>query len=147
MGLESCNYVFYTKQDMVLSYLTKIISEIGYVQQYEPNIITLTLPNKFWIDLLLLPGEQSALSIRVALCNPPDVLVALRQLVEALFKHYTGLFLCINNRKTYKKMTSTAFNQIANNFYQNQKILFDHFGFLEAAISAEDVFSSYRKLR
>src|SRR6187402_980022 len=95
MGVESANYMYALSQDDCD--VGKTLEELGAVKQTADSDrfdYWVLKGEQYWIDFQFGSfSAQRALSIRVALCNPVDVLIELRNVLEVLSERCAGILL------------------------------------------------------
>ncbi|MEM6989354.1 MAG: hypothetical protein AAF721_02615 [Myxococcota bacterium] len=103
----------------------------------------------YWIDVLVLNrGEapQTVASVRVALCNPPEVEPALRRVLHALLTAGpTGVHDAQTGRR-YVRLDEDVWGELLEAYRRKRARFQDHFGTREMPVSGDDVFEALRRL-
>jgi hypothetical protein len=139
MGLESVNYYFKFKELAVETDMENIFKfERGFVKKKEGLIIYYDF--NFWIDVQLVGNNSktSALSIRIALCNPINgIKVAFQMLLEKLFGSLSNCELIdLNTKKHFTSLNKEIWNQVWIDYELKQKEFEILYGYVELPVSS-----------
>jgi hypothetical protein len=151
MGLESANYVLYSRE-LVAPRLVRIIQNFGGSENSDSRAGTRDFVihgERHWIDLRWLPQTQTgrpAVFIRVALCNPNEVGQHLKQLFGELFRSGDVVMTDTRSKLQWFEWNDNMWDQLWASFQRQQADFRKTFGNYEAAISADKVFENLRKL-
>ena len=92
-----------------------------------------------WIDVQFSIPEP-AISFRLALCNPDDVLQELNKVLSELIAIDDGQVVDLQTGERYVHLDQATWQEIIRGFKQKQAQFQKYFGTFTAAISAEQVF-------
>lgn len=149
MGVESANYVYALSPHNCD--VDKTLEKLGAVKQRaDPGRFDYWVlkGERYWIDFQLGSfNAQCALSIRVALCNPVDVLVVLRNVFEVLSDTCAGTLLDKQSGLKHSRWSEAAWGTVEEAYAGKQAEFQKYFGPFEAAISGSDVFETLRERR
>lgn len=153
MGLESANYFVGVKEGWVRH--EEVFLRLG-ARKRDPFGTSfdrwIVRTERYWIDLMSgdfgSPGKP-AISVRVALCNPPDVESALRDVLTALLREFGGKLHDVQTNRSYGALDDASWSEVLEAFAAKRSQFRQYWGTFEAAISGEEVFSrldEYRKM-
>jgi hypothetical protein len=148
MGLESANYVLYST-DLGTSKLMKIIQSLGGAESSKNSKFSIH-GERYWIDLHSLEQSQTgrpATYIRVALCNPLDVSVPLRRLLDELFKSGDVVMTDTRSKLQWIAWNEQGWEELWASFLNQRSEFRRAFGNYEAAISADKVFENLHQVQ
>ena len=149
MGIESANYTITLKDG--LERVPEVLAQLGGLQRHGVRNDFQTWifeDDHYWIDVMtgsFGPNSSLAISVRVALCNPVDVEMRLRQLLTDLLGHFGGRLYDSQTSRSYTKVDDPAWTDIYGGFAAKRAQFRQHFGSFEAAISGERVFDVIRE--
>jgi hypothetical protein len=145
LGVEAANYRFKAKQPIDSSAITAFLTEVGAVPAEGGGAFVLSSP-AYWIDLQSIhaePGNATEVSLRIALCNPDDVLKALRTLFRQLLERFEGMIIDEQRDAYYWEMGEESWFAMCAGFHHKQDEFRRYFGDFVAPISATDVFGTH----
>jgi hypothetical protein len=102
----------------------------------------------YWIDIEVSsaePGRRPRASIRVALCNPPEVGPALRNLLETLWGRGGGRLVDLSGDRRWETVDDEVWQGIWKAYDAKRREFHQNFGDFEAAISGAKVFPLMRE--
>jgi hypothetical protein len=148
MGIESANYV-YLPTTTGAEATDGSLKLLG-VQPVESNRAACFVyrGDDYWIDLEVSPAEAGrgqAVSIRVALCNPPGVKPALRKLLETLWRRGGGRLIDLPGDRQWETIDDDACREIWRSYEVKHREFRLNFGDFEAPVSGADVFRLLRE--
>jgi hypothetical protein len=152
MGFESIVYRYVPGRGDI-SQLVDALSQCGATPVEHPASSFrsfVTRSPTHWIDLQLVEaGEPSHcyLSVRVALCNPPEAIGVLRQLFQCLLSACGGSILEPVSKTTLTAVTDDTWHVINQGFEQRRQQFVLAFGPFAAPISGEQVMEYIRQQR
>jgi hypothetical protein len=150
MGVESANLQYLSDPtgsdyfDDVLRGLSvrEVDGQIGGYDYYA------VVDEGCWIDLQVRSGGESSrlsISIRVALCNPPQLEAALCYLLERLFKFCGGRIANKDTRERFEVYDKEAWSKIWSAYLRKREKFREQYGDFEAAISGSEVYDYMRE--
>jgi hypothetical protein len=101
--------------------------------------------DRYWIDLQAWP-DRSLVSVRVALCNPPEAFPMLRTVLSVLLAVSPAVVVDVDGDARYRELADHSWTLIAEELDRRRSEFREHFGEFVAAISGDDVFSRMREL-
>jgi hypothetical protein len=150
MGVESANYQYVpTRESAELLAGTLDILGAWLVDDDNERIVQYVLRgNDYWIDVEVMCAgglTYPSASIRVALCNPPGVALALRNLLETLLKRGAGYIIDRPGDRKFRAIDDETWQQLWEAYELKRVDFRQHFGGFEAAVSGADVFRIIRE--
>lgn len=151
MGLESANYFISVKDGWAR--LDEVLLRLGAERRdaFAPGLDRWIIRgDRYWIDLMsgeFGGGETPGISVRVALCNPPDVEIAVRHVLAALMNEFNGQLYDVQTSQSYRALDDASWAQVQEAFAAKRAQFRQYFGSFEAAMSGEDVFPRLDELR
>lgn len=134
MGLESINFLFYSKAN-----LYDKLAENNYFHKISANQYVYKEDNLYWIDLEL--QKPNLLSIRITLCNPKDSLLkGLDDLLNFLFSLEDGELINLINKKKYDSYNKEIIIDISHLYNERVEIFKSIYGNYTAAIGSDEFF-------
>lgn len=100
--------------------------------------------DRYWIDLQVWP-DRSLVSVRVALCNPPEVYPVLRTVLSVLLAVAPAVVVDLDDDARYRELAEHSWVLISEALDRRRSEFHEHFGEFVAAISGDDVFSRMRE--
>jgi hypothetical protein len=144
MGLESA--VYSLVPDRNADSVERGLEQLGAVPTDKPS--PLSFPQ--WvlrdqgalIDLMAVTpkdGSRAALSVRVAVSNPPSVEGALRILLVQLLDHFGGKVRDWQTHRSYERLDDAAWDEIRGAFLEKKSVFRRYRSELEAPVSGDEV--------
>ena len=137
MAIESANYFFIpgraTEDDLI-----GVLGLQG-AERMQRACTWAIRGHNYWIDLMIQPGPQ--VSIRVALTNPSAVFEHLRQLLDDLWNHVPGSLIGPHEQVSFTSWGEEEWKTLAADYRARRDQFRRHFGEIEAAVSADAVWS------
>lgn len=149
MGIESANYTVIsstTPEEMDFT-LDAVATR---VLQVSPGVFPkwVKKDEQHWIDIMrgnFGPERRVAVSVRVALCNPPEAEVELRSLLGTLLDELGGSLCDEQTGRIYAGLDEPSWIEVRGGLRAKQNEFRKLFGSFEAAISGDAVFSALRE--
>ena len=144
MGVESANYQIrysddpgegFTRAMLVLG--AEVVDDGSSVRSVVRS------DDRYWLDLQAWP-ERSLVSVRVALCNPPEVLPMLRTVLSVLAAAAPGVVVDVDGDAHYVDLADRSWSAVAESFERRRAEFRQYFGDYTAAISGGEVFARLR---
>jgi hypothetical protein len=153
MGLESANYMYVTNnasKDLLVNLLTEIPGTHLKSSMNDKFLYLEQVKDGFLIDFQVFPqaeGSALKLSMRIALCNPNNVLEALTECFKVLISKFGGKIFDLETDKSFLSLTDDSIQQIREGFFQKKAKFQQWHGDFTAGISGDKVFEYMRKMK
>jgi hypothetical protein len=149
MGIESANYHFVPNENQA----GKIQAVLDELRPYSTRTNgrfqeAAFVGEKFWIDTqrgCFRDLAFESVAIRVALCNPPEATIKLREILKQLLARCSGYVLDKASGFRFTKLDEEEWRHLEDDFRKKQKDFFKWFGERYEPISGEKVFEYFRK--
>lgn len=147
MGVESANYSVSVTDG--LARFDEVLLRLGGTRKQDESASSfdrwIVSGERHWIDVMrgkLGTGGEPAISVRVAVCNPPDVESVLRQVLATLLKEFSGQLRDGQTCRSYRALDDASWSEVQEAFAAKRAQFRQHFGDVEAAVSGDDVFEA-----
>lgn len=145
MGLESSNYLFVFSEDKRSNEVIEHL-HLKVMLTDQEMIKCVKLGNNYWIDFLLNYPQTRDVSIRIALCNPYQAMLELKQALQVLFLlDVNGFLLDRDSKKKYVASEEYMWDGIMTSYEKRKSLFKEIYGDVELAVSAEEFYHQIRK--
>ncbi len=100
--------------------------------------------DRYWIDVQAWP-DRALVSVRLALCNPPEAVSMLRTVLSVLLAASPAVVVEVNGDARLSELGDHSWSRIAEGLDGRRLEFQEHFGEFVAAISSDDVFTWIRE--
>jgi len=150
MSFESINYLFIPSR-LKTKLLESVIIDYGAVFKINDGIFreyVIFESEKYWIDVQIehhIDINFDSASVRIALCNPPQVLDKIGQLFSHLINTCGGYVAIWGSEQKIRSDDADSIAFLKNGYLEKQKEFRKYHGGFTAAISGGEVYAYMRE--